>query len=58
MTSTTRLGRLRAAQFARAERTRPRVRAEARRAGFRSIGMQCYVPRAGEGNVSLMERRC
>jgi SAM-dependent methyltransferase len=26
------------------------------RAGFRSIGMQCYVPRSGEGNVSLMER--
>jgi SAM-dependent methyltransferase len=26
------------------------------RAGFRSIGMQCYVPRTGEGNVSLMER--
>lgn len=26
------------------------------RAGFRSVGMQCYVPRAGEGNVSLMER--
>lgn len=26
------------------------------RAGLRSIGMQCYVPRTGEGNVSLMER--
>ena len=26
------------------------------RAGFRSIGMQCYVPPAAQGNVSLMER--
>ncbi|MEO7520552.1 MAG: class I SAM-dependent methyltransferase, partial [Gemmatimonas sp.] len=27
-----------------------------RAAGFRPIGMQCYVPRSGEGAVSLMER--
>lgn len=31
-------------------------RRELARAGFLSIGMQCYVPRHGESNVSLLER--
>ncbi len=31
-------------------------RRELARAGFLSIGMQCYVPTHGEANVSLLER--
>lgn len=31
-------------------------RRELTRAGFVSIGMQCYVPQHGEANVSLLER--